>query len=76
MLGSRPLEFIILIKLEIWPRSSLFLTASLTSLLRWAQVLSPFLCLAYFIMYCHPLGSSIFQVTAFSASDAEECPTV
>lgn len=69
MLGSRPLEFIILIKLEIWPRSSL-------SLLRWAQVQSPFLCLAYFILYCHPLGSSIFQVTAFSASDAEECPTV
>lgn len=77
MPGSRPLEFIILIKLEIWPRSSLFLTASLTSLLRWAQVQSPFfLCLAYFIPYCHSLGSSIFQVTAFSASDAEECPTV
>lgn len=34
MPGSRLLEFIILIKLEIWPRSSLFLTASFKFLLR------------------------------------------
>lgn len=48
MPGSRPLEFIFLIELEIWPRSSLFLTASFKFLLRRAQAQSPFFVLSLF----------------------------
>lgn len=77
MLCSRPLEFIILIKLVIWPRSSLFLTMPTSSPCRdELRFQSLFLCSSCFIPHGHPLGSSIFQMSEFSALDTEECPTV
>lgn len=76
-LCSGTLEFIILTKLEIWPRSSLFLAMPASLSCREEPCFqSPFLCSAYSILHGHPPGSSIFHVPEFFALDAGERPTV
>jgi hypothetical protein len=76
-LYSETLEFTILTKLEIWPRSSSFLTMPASLPCRdEIRFQFSFLCSAYSIQHEHPLGSSIFHMSEFFALDAREHPTV